>query len=191
MQRRWLAPLLAVAAIGVVVENIVFFSSNSPLLVASEDGDEEVADDEGASTARAGLPPVGADAIVAHARALPNADYARNPFLTRDEANATAGAGSDRARSGPPSLDGTLVGASRRVAWLDGVAMSEGDVLRGYRLIAIEPDAVVLRSSAREMRVALGVDVRADDAPPAALADDEPSATEWTNGAVSTVEDRR
>ena len=195
MQRRFVAPLLVVAAIAVAVENVVYFSSGDAPVASSDDArDDDALADDGESAAAddagtASLPPVAAAAVVAHASALPSPELARNPFLTRDEADAVSAVSGVRVHRGPPSLDGTLVGRSRRVAWLDGIAMSEGDVLRGYQLLRIEADYVVLRTAARELRLALGASADGDGAlaAPAPDAFDDPAPT---TGAPHAEEDR-
>ena len=45
--------------------------------------------------------------------------------------------------------------AERRVAWLDGIATSEGGWVADHELLRIEPGSVVLRKGAEELRIEL------------------------------------
>jgi hypothetical protein len=153
MKRR-VSVLLSAAAAAVVLENVLYFRTSSPPAAAPDEVQAEpAAETEGEPGAVAR---VCEEALRAYLAALPGPEL-RSAFLTRAEAAALAASGlpSEPQPHGRPTLAGTLLGAGRRVAWVDGIAASEGDAVAGFELERIEPRAVVLRSGAERLRLEL------------------------------------
>jgi len=158
MKRPWLLPLLALLALVVVVENVIYFSQGEepgPSVgddhATDEDDSYEDDDDERGAAA---LPPVAAERVGSYLDALPAASFERNPFAMRAAGRGgQATAGVQRQSAARPVLDGTLYGDTRRVAWLDGVVVREGDRFGRYEVARIGSDAVVLRSGESEIHL--------------------------------------
>ncbi len=152
MNRR-VVVFLAIAAVAVAIQNFVFFSASSPPVVPGE-ADGEPAAEANAAAAPVAMGPVCADALSAFLAALPDLERARNSFLTRAEAMALADAAP---AEGLESLvlDGTLVNAERRVAWLDGIPTSEGGWVGDHELLRVEPGAVLLKKGDAQLRIEL------------------------------------
>ena len=168
MRKPWLLPLLLVAAAAVTVQNVIFFTSGPDDSAEWSDDEDEADGDESDDGAVSPLASIASAEIVEYVAALPNPELARNPFLTRIEVDELS-AGIVVGETTPPLLDGTLYSAARRVAWLDGTPLSEGDRVRGFELVRIDPDAVLLRSSTRDVLVEV-------TGPPAAPAAATPSS---------------
>ena len=169
--RRWTIPLLVAAAVAVTVQNFLFFMGGAtPTGTQQPDydlltGEAAGSDDNG----QALLGSVSAEDAYLFVSRLENPDRARNPFLTRLEYDALLGLGATDPQGiggGRPILEGTLYSAQRRVAWLDGSPYSEGDLVHGFELVRIEPNAVELRSATHNVRIEI-------DAVPAAPAEDD------------------
>ena len=78
----------------------------------------------------------------------------RDPM--RPFGSAAAAVGVAAAPSGPRfALTGVLIGASRRVALVNGKPQIEGDVVDGAEIVAIEPGAVRLRDNGSELVISL------------------------------------
>ena len=133
MRKPWLLPLLLVAAAAVTVQNVIFFTSGPDDSAEWSDDEDEADGDESDDGAVSPLASIASAEIVEYVAALPNPELARNPFLTRIEVDELS-AGIVVGETTPPLLDGTLYSAARRVAWLDGTPLSEGDRVRGFEL---------------------------------------------------------
>jgi len=159
---------LAIAAAAVVLENVLYWQGGAPPAVASPEEEAALALESGASEGPAAAADVDAAQVRAYLASLPNPERARSPFLTRAEADSLAVA--DPGASGPVlTLVGTLFGAERRVAWLDGAPRVEGDFVAGREVLRIEPRSVVLDAGGAELRVF----VRAPPEPVGAAGDAE------------------
>ena len=171
MKRR-VAVALAVAAAAVVLENVLYMRSSAPPAGPVTDAEAALATDagEGQSGPAEALGAVSEAAIRDYLAALPAPERARNPFLTRAEADALAESGSSSGAADGPRLAGTLISAGRRVAWLDGIATSEGDFVGALELVRIEARSVVLSNGTDELRI----DVRAPAEAAVPALDDEP-----------------
>lgn len=144
-----LAALLVIAALGVGVQNYVFFSGlpDAPKPVAEPE-------EEGRPVAvAAGVEELAPQAVAAWLVGYEG--HERSPFLTEAEAleeRAPLSSGG----SGPSlELSGTLWSAGRRVAWINGRPRSEGDWVGQNQLVRIEPRRVVLMRDGR--RIPLGI----------------------------------
>jgi hypothetical protein len=155
MRPRVVGVSLAVATALVVIENVAYLRSCSPQtgLPAKDEADPPPEADE--ARARGALAAVCDETLRAYLAALPSLDHARSSFLTRAEAEAFASIEPSPEDARRLVLAGTLVSANRRVAWIDGIATSEGDLVGGLELIRIEPRSVVLRNGADELRIEL------------------------------------
>jgi len=158
MNQRKLLLLLPIAAVAVGIQNYVFFSS---LPSASSDFDEELADEsllgEMAEPSRVSGP-LAPEALAAWLQEQPAS--ARSPFMTRLEA-MSLGEALERSL---PRLSGTLIGATRKIAWLDGIPRIEGEEIGRHRIAAISRDRVVLRRGRDEWQ--LRIDPVHDDLDP-------------------------
>lgn len=152
---KWRVPVfLAVAAVAVLLENVLYVQLSSPAAPsAAEAESEDVEPVMGVDSPRA----ICADALRGYLAALPDLESTRSAFLTRAEAEALLSSGTPAHAGGERFLvlDGTLVNGERRVAWLDGIAVSEGDWLGDHELIQIEPRFVLLRKGIDQIRVEL------------------------------------
>ncbi len=156
MNRR-VAAMLAVAAVAVVIQNVVYFSGSTP-----QPGDpEELLAGDSSETTRAaaptGLADVCADALADFLASLPDLEQARSSFLTRAEALALAASGTPNDASGIRvlRLEGTLVNPQRRIAWLDGIVAGEGGWVGDHEVLRIESRSVVVKKGADELRIDL------------------------------------
>jgi hypothetical protein len=145
MNQKRVGVALAIAAAAVVLENVLYWQSGAPPPAVSPEQAEALAAPEP-------LGDVDAARVRAYLAGLPNPERARSPFLTRAEADSLAVA--DPGASGPVlTLAGTLFGPERRVAWLDGAPLVEGDFVGGREVLRIEPRSVVLDDGGAELRV--------------------------------------
>ena len=79
----------------------------------------------------------------------------RDPM--RPFGGAAAAGGAVVAASGPRfALTGVVIAPSRRVALINGKPQTEGDVVDGAELVAIEPRAVRFRENGTELVISLG-----------------------------------
>ncbi len=148
MNRKMLI-LLGAAALAVAVENFLYFRPEPAPPPAS---DSEASAEVPAEGAEAALAAVAREALEAYLASLP--EPSRNPFLTLAEANALAQGGGAEVID-MPLLEGTLTSRERRVAWLDGHIAREGDRVRGFELLRIEPRAVWMGGGAEPLRLEL------------------------------------
>ncbi|HEU4428832.1 MAG TPA: hypothetical protein VFT98_08760 [Myxococcota bacterium] len=152
MNQKKVGVALAIAAAAVVLENVIYWQSGAPPAVASPEEEAALAVESEASEETAAVADVDAARVHAYLASLPNPERARSPFLTRAEADSLAVA--DPGASGPVlTLVGTLFGAERRVAWLDGAPLVEGDFVDGREVLRIETRSVVLDDGGAELRV--------------------------------------
>jgi hypothetical protein len=152
MNQKRVGVALAIAAAAVVLENVLYWQSGAPPAAVSPEQAEAVAATSEASAEPEPLGDVDAARVRAYLAGLPNPERARSPFLTRAEADSLAVA--DPGASGPVlTLAGTLFGPERRVAWLDGAPLVEGDFVGGREVLRIEPRSVVLDDGGAELRV--------------------------------------
>jgi hypothetical protein len=131
---RIVAPILGLAALAVGYQNWRFFQEGrlAPAAFFDDvlDGDNEDTEELEA----AALAPILPEAIDRYLAELGPTD--RNPFTissslqTRDDL---------RSHDRRLILDGTLVGETRSVAWIDGVSVSEGSAVGDYRVVEIGP----------------------------------------------------
>lgn len=149
MNRKMLI-LVGAAAIGVGVENFLYFRPESAPPPSSDSEESAEAPAEGAAAA---LDVVAREKLEAYLASLP--EPSRNPFLTLAEADALAQGGGAAEVIDLPLLEGTLTSRERRVAWLDGHIAREGDRVRGFELLRIEPRAVWMGGGAEPLRLEL------------------------------------
>jgi len=166
MTRRVLIPLLALAAVAVTIQNVLFFSGRGggAALLAEEGGDADEAEDpmdelfEREPDAQRPVLPLFSVQLQDWLVSLRVAgDVERNPFLTRAEeehlrggpgAAAVGGSGASR-----PWVTGTLWSRQRRVAWVNGRPRVEGEQVGDARIVRIERDQVVMRREGKELRI--------------------------------------
>jgi hypothetical protein len=153
-REHWIA-LVLVAGVVALVQNVRVYSS-----LGTGAGTGEVPSEEplAESAAEDGEPadasaPV-SDAVLEGYLATLAPGPGRNPFLTAAEAARQGGEGG--VLSALPHLDGTLCGEARRVAWLDGHPVLEGDPVGAGRVARIEPGAVVLERGGESLRLEAG-----------------------------------
>ncbi len=162
MSRKWMISLFVVASFAVAAQNIIYFRGTTEPGEGAEwalDGEFDEEESDLGETERERLRPLASARLVEYFETLPDQEYARNPFLTREEADRLSGrlavlAGS--ALASRPTLNGTLWSPRRRVAWLDGRPRSEGDEFSGYTIERIEREAVVLRAGDEKVRLQVG-----------------------------------
>lgn len=147
MKNRALLILLAVLAVAVSLENFIFFSSRGDDLSWDDEEIEEALESDTTSTEPEVLPSVEHPRLVAWLREQPGPG--RSPFLTRAEAERLG----ESSTLGLPQLSATLWSAARRVAWINGLPRSEGDLVGEHVVERIEPKAVVLRRGADLVRL--------------------------------------
>jgi|GEM_PF-4469666 len=165
MTRLVLIPLLALAAVAVTIQNVLFFSGRGgAALVAGEGGEDDDAEDpmdplfEAEADARRPVVPLSSVQLRDWLASLRVAgDVERNPFLTRAEEEQLRGAagvaGAGGRQSSRPRVTGTLWSPQRRVAWVDGRPRVEGEQVGNARIVRIERDQVVMRRGGRELRI--------------------------------------
>ncbi|NNL87301.1 MAG: hypothetical protein HKP27_16690 [Myxococcales bacterium] len=134
MNLRIVAPILGLAALAVGYQNWRFFQEGqlAPAVFlgdATEGQDEDVEEWE-----ELGLDPILPEIIDGYLAELGPTD--RNPFAMRSSLQTR-----DDLRSLDRQLvlDGTLVGETRSVAWIDGVSVREGSAVGDYRIVEIGP----------------------------------------------------
>jgi hypothetical protein len=162
-RRPWLVALLLAAGAMAVVYNAKVYSElfAEPNFTSEAAAPREPADEEGnagetaASPEDAGAPapelaPLAQAALDAYLAGLPGDD--RDPFRFASEERA-AGVALESA-SQTPTVEGVLIGAGRRVAFIAGRARSEGEEVAGHVIVRIEPGRVVLAFRGREIEVA-------------------------------------
>lgn len=159
MNPRIVAPLLAVAAAAVTVQNAIFFGAQpdaaSPEVAALAGGATAAPEAPQEPGAPEAPPPVSAEALSQWLAELRSAHPARSPFLTRDEAERLVARAAPQAEprevAARPVLNGTLWSAGRRIAWIDGIPRAEGDDLGGRTVVRIEPGRVLLGGDAGDL----------------------------------------
>lgn len=159
MKRQLLVAGLVVAAILVVIENWIYFQkaseSSRPRGVRQGEqvaSTEEVEETSGSNARASDGPP----APVSRARLygiLQAVDFERSPFLLGHEQFG----GVLTESSGLPQLAGTLIGAGRRIAWIDGRPRREGEYLGEFLVSEIKAEHVVLEREGRRYPLGLNV----------------------------------
>ncbi len=139
MNRRWLWIALPVVAVFVAVENYLFFAGSSAGLQEAPDDVDEVLEVEFEEEQAEPLEALDESDLVQWLAGIP---LDRNPFWRSDELDdgvASTGESGNGLR-----LVGTLVGSTRKVAWIGGAPRSVGDLVADQRIVDIRPDGVVL-----------------------------------------------
>lgn len=138
MNRRWLWIALPAMVVLVVVENFLFFSTSSEgLREVHDDADEALELEIDAGDPGEPVEALEESDLVQWLAGIP---LDRNPFWRASEANpAVASEGGNGLR-----LAGTLVGPTRKVAWIGGAPRSVGDRVADQVIVDIRPDGVVL-----------------------------------------------
>jgi hypothetical protein len=149
VRRKKLLILLPLAAVAVGFQNYVFFSglSSGPGPV-DEELEEQITLEDG-DEARAPTP---VDPLLLAEWLGAQPSMPRSPFLTRAEAEELG----EFNAFALPALTATLWSPLRRVAWMNGRPLSEGDLVAGHALERIEPRQVVLRRGDVVVRVPIG-----------------------------------
>lgn len=176
MNLRIVGPILGVAALGVGYQNWSFFQERRLTPAALfEDVLDEYSDEDDESYAL-GMSSVLTTDIDRYLAELGPTD--RNPF----EISAPLQVSSDsRSHDRQLVLDGTLVGETRRVAWIDGVSVSEGSTVGEYWIAEIGPAWIFLESpGSPPFRIEVGEAANAAGT----LAENTPQGTAPTNDVV-------
>lgn len=139
MNLRIVAPILGLAALAVGYQNWRFFQQGqlAPAVFLGDAMDGE--DEDAEELEEVGLAPILPEIIDRYLAELGPTD--RNPFMTRSSFQTR-----DDLRSLDRQLvlDGTLVGETRSVAWIDGVSVIEGSAVGDYRIVEIGPSWIDL-----------------------------------------------
>lgn len=138
MNRRWLWVALPAMVVLVAVENFLFFAKSSEgLQEVPDDADNVLELEVDAGELREPLEALDESDLVQWLAGIP---LDRNPFWRASEGNpAVADEGGNGLR-----LAGTLVGPTRKVAWIGGAPRSVGDRVADQVIVDIQPDGVVL-----------------------------------------------
>ena len=157
MSRPVLVGVLVVVALLVVVENWVYFRSDSdtggPRAVVGDAGAGLSEEFERPSRPEASAP-IAPPAPLSRAHLveiLLAVDYERSPFLLGSEQYG----GVRLHDSGLPRLAGTLVGNDRRIAWMDGRPRREGEYHGEFLVSEVDPQRVVLVREGRRYTLGL------------------------------------
>lgn len=95
------------------------------------------------------------EAVVPQSRAAVESFVGALPASQRDPFRFATSGGPHGDGAGPGSLtvQGILIGATRRVVWINGRARSEGEEVDGHVLKRIEPDRVIVTRDGQETEV--------------------------------------
>jgi hypothetical protein len=147
--------LLVPAALAALAWNVISLRTVTPTWDETIDLDGSDAEEEVAEA----LAPVERAAIARMLGAQFGGLDERNPFLSAEEAERLGRIGTRLAQPGRepmhPQLDGILFSRTHRVAWLDGQPRSEGDLVRGQRILRIGPDTVTLAAGDSRIQLPL------------------------------------
>jgi hypothetical protein len=158
VNRKVLVPVLLVAALGVTVENWLYFrGSTQPPRAAppqQDDSDSSELDEGTQQDSTASIEPLPVLSNEALAARLLGIDHARSPFLIQEEEKREV------LLTGPvlPKLGGTLIGDKRRVAWVDGRPRREGDRHGDFLVANVDKGRVVLVRDGERYTLELSAD---------------------------------
>ena len=150
MNRRWLWVALPVFAVFVAVENYLFFAGSGARLQEVPDDADEVLEVEFDEEEAEPLEALDESDLVQWLAGIP---LDRNPFWRSDE--LSAGLAAPGLRGNGLRLAGTLVGATRKVAWIGGAPRSVGDLVADQRIVDIRADGVVLERDGEPVFLAI------------------------------------
>lgn len=149
MNRRWLWIALPVVAVFVAIENYLFFAGSGARLQEVPDDADEVLEVEFEEEEAEPLEALEESDLVQWLAGIP---LDRNPFWRSDELDALAAPG---LRGNGLRLAGTLVGPTRKVAWIGGAPRSVGDLVAEQRIVDIRADGVVLERDGEPVFLAI------------------------------------
>ncbi len=165
MTRKKIISLLALGALAVSIQNLIFFRSPAPTWEEVEDGETVEPSETEAPEPLAAIDPT---ALSKFLNGVPAPNGERSPFLSRDEADRLRAGVAQRAESGEvrePKLDGILWGPSKRVAWIDGRPLGEGDWVGARRVERIASHDVTLASGDLRLQLKLVAEEPGDSQP--------------------------